>query len=334
MSRLLVFNPEHDYALADAHKHYYPPAGVVQLRRRFKYLPALSANPGDFWIYESHCISADTLLPASNYKATAEVYEIVPWGWDPAIKSFLLKMGFSPHLMPSDGEIEVIRELSHRRLATQCNDYLGSTHGALELFNLKDALEYFRLHPDCCFKAPWSSSGRGVMFCKDLAIHAVSEWITGVLNKQGSIMVESTASKVIDFASLWIVKDSSLTFRGVSVSITDHRGRYKANLYGPQRHLLKEISRFTTKFDDSVFNRQRDFLNEKVAPYYNGPLGIDMLIDDKGEIRPCLEINLRNTMGHVAMDIQEALDAGRNEYINKVIRLIPPIFIPLSSCAE
>ena len=32
---------------------------------------------------------------------------------------------------------------------------------------------------------------------------------------------------------------------------------------------------------------------------YEGPLGIDMLVTSQGIIHPCVEINLRNTMGSI-----------------------------------
>jgi hypothetical protein len=41
---------------------------------------------------------------------------------------------------------------------------------------------------------------------------------------------------------------------------------------------------------------------------YNGPLGVDLMIIKKEEalrLHPCVEINLRNTMGHIALLINE-----------------------------
>ena len=42
---------------------------------------------------------------------------------------------------------------------------------------------------------------------------------------------------------------------------------------------------------------QRDAIAEVVAPGYSGPLGIDMLATGDGRINPCVEMNLRMTMG-------------------------------------
>lgn len=329
MSRLLIFNPEHDYALADAHKHYYPPAGIITLSRRFQYLPALSSRRGDFWLHDGQIYDTSTLQPTTLSIALDSVEDIAPWGWDPAIKSLLLSMGFLTTLMPSDEDILIIRKLSHRRLSAECNEYLNTPHIPNEHFSTEAAMHYYRKHSDCCFKAPWSSSGRGVMFCKDLAPFAIEEWIHGVIRKQGSVMSETTAKRKLDFASLWIIRESGVHFRGISVSVTDPRGRYKGNLYGSQSSIRRYILRHTNQFDDNILKGQEKFLEERVAPHFNGRLGIDMLAEADGSIRPCIEINLRNTMGHVAMDINESIEEGRKDYIEKVIKLIPPIFIPV-----
>jgi hypothetical protein len=36
---------------------------------------------------------------------------------------------------------------------------------------------------------------------------------------------------------------------------------------------------------------------------YSGPFGIDMMIIKDGFLHPCVEINLRRTMGHVALSL-------------------------------
>lgn len=59
----------------------------------------------------------------------------------------------------------------------------------------------------------------------------------------------------------------------------------------------------------SIISRQRLMLENYVAQYYEGPLGIDMMVTEEGNIHPCVEINIRNTMGRVAVDIQNRIDA-------------------------
>ena len=39
----------------------------------------------------------------------------------------------------------------------------------------------------------------------------------------------------------------------------------------------------------------------QMAPWYEGPVGVDMLVTSDGNLHPCIEINWRMTMGMVAV---------------------------------
>lgn len=48
-------------------------------------------------------------------------------------------------------------------------------------------------------------------------------------------------------------------------------------------------------------------LSSELAGKYTGPLGVDMLITDNHAVHPMVEINLRRTMGHVAIDMYKLM---------------------------
>ena len=55
-----------------------------------------------------------------------------------------------------------------------------------------------------------------------------------------------------------------------------------------------------------------DSIKQKITeqlrlPGYVGPFGIDMMVTKEG-LHPCVEINLRRTMGHVALSISPTDD--------------------------
>ena len=53
-------------------------------------------------------------------------------------------------------------------------------------------------------------------------------------------------------------------------------------------------------------------MTEMVAPHDTGPLGVDMLAGNDGTLNPCIELNLRRTMGFVARDVFNRLhEEGR-----------------------
>jgi hypothetical protein len=40
---------------------------------------------------------------------------------------------------------------------------------------------------------------------------------------------------------------------------------------------------------------------------YVGPFGVDMMALPDGKVHPCVELNLRKTMGHVALNISKKI---------------------------
>lgn len=78
-------------------------------------------------------------------------------------------------------------------------------------------------------KAPWSSSGKGILFipkgqmtCKE------EEVLSGILRKQGYVMVEKRLNRVLDFAMEFEMdRLFHLNFLGYSVFQTSRRGEYE-----------------------------------------------------------------------------------------------------------
>lgn len=148
------------------------------------------------------------------------------------------------------------------------------------------------------FKAPWSSSGRGVLYTADLTYEQTLQWIRGIIRSQGAVMAEKAYAKSLDFATEWTIDPQGTHFIGISVFEASKRGKYHRNYKGSQAELWNMIPNLRT----DLIERQRATINKVIAPCYYGPLGIDMLVTDTGLIHPCIEINLRNTMGSVLID--------------------------------
>lgn len=304
MSRLLVFNPEHDYALSSREGFYVAKARIRKLASERDLLPLLWCDEADYILRADDRI-VRTCRPEEECnleEVIKEVRLIEPWGWDKTLCNRLLNIGFDEALLPADEKLEAIKRLSHRRLTIDLNKFLRNDDLPEEFFSVDDALEFFKENPDCFFKAPWSSSGRGVISTSTMKNKMVGEWIHGVIRRQGSVMGERNHPKALDFASLWICKNGEVEFRGLSISKTSNRGKYSGNICANNKSLERIVKMHTSYFNEELIDRQKKFIAEKIAPEYDGRLGIDMMAGIKGEIYSGVEINLRNTMGHVAMD--------------------------------
>lgn len=326
-----IFNPEHDYALATFSPYFTAPKVVRAFRNAAQFLPILWAKHGDILLVDAPDENIRQILATplaklkeiailrKDFPVTPEI-SLTPWGWDPAIYHEISEKfaSLSPFL-PSKSLLKEIRRLSHRRLTIKFNDIISKIIPTFysdsiipkEVFDTEEAMTLYDACPHCFFKAPWSSSGRGVMHCSDLIRDKhILPWVHGVIRHQGSVMWESTADKAIDFASEWWVKDGEVRYLGLSVFDASGRGKYHGNLVASEDNKTTYISANAPLFSSSILDAQRMAISSLIAPYYNGPVGIDMLADKKGHIRPCVEVNLRYTMGHAAIRIQEQFSSG------------------------
>lgn len=325
MSRLLLFNPEHDYALANGTNNYTPPASVVKLGAAFQLMPMIWANNEDYVLLADNKILGvkdDRIYP--EYSSIKDkISKIEPWGWDEATRHRLRNIGVQENLLPSDEEISVLRRLSHRRISILCNEYLGSPLLPREFFTVEETMEFVKENCKCYLKMPWSSGGRGVLATKELTPVQIKEWITGCIRRQKSVIAEKAVEKTIDFASLWTISNGDAVFEGFATFLSDGRGKYDGNLYGPQKAIHTMILGKAPSLSNELIERQKEFLTSHIAPHYNGKLGIDMMADTTGMVYPCVEINVRRTMGHVAMEYQMLNESQRERFKSVPLQLIP-----------
>lgn len=310
MPTLLLFNPEHDYALAYGGRNYMAPASVRSLASRMQLLPLLWGAEDDYILTADNKVAQAGNI--SNIRALSEVIDSItcvdPWGWDEAVRCRLMTLGIPESLVADNKYIETVRRLSHRRISIECNRYLGSNNIPQEFYTVENAME-FALHNEGCYlKLPWSSGGRGVLSTGDLTTSQINEWVRGAIRRQGSVLGERKIDRQLDFASLWDIVDGKVKLDGLSLSISDGRGKYKGNVFGSQEKIKNYIERFSKESLTPVLDLQESFIGKSIAPFYDGKLGIDMICSSDGTIFPCVEINLRRTMGHVAMYYEARAD--------------------------
>ena len=125
--------------------------------------------------------------------------------------------------------------------------------------------------------------------------------LQGFLSSQGGFVVDKFyADKVLDFAMEFFVhEDHTVEFLGWSVFHAGENGAYGYNYVESQEELLRRIDT-----DENLLLRLIEYHKEHLAKTaYHGPVGIDMMLywDENGRIalNPCVEVNLRMTMGMV-----------------------------------
>lgn len=304
--KLYLFNPETDLALADGRENYLAPRSIRKMAEDLSSLPRWYAEAeNEYVVFDPE---SDTLLPEN-------ITEIVPWGWNPALVRRLKSIGAPEQLMPGTEQLAHIRRLSHRSLTVDLQKELPATDcfcsSATKLFSDAEVAAFATKEKHCLFKAPWSSSGKGLRFCYGSLNLSCQQWCSRVISIQGSIIGERLYNKVEDFAmEFYSNGQGAVSFIGYSHFLTDEHGKYKGNYLAADAHIENVLS--------GSVNRQallavKEALIERLPVHltgYKGYLGVDMMICRFSEepvfrIHPCVEVNLRMNMGIVARRIAD-----------------------------
>lgn len=314
MKTLHLFNPEHDIALAAGLSNFTAPYAGRKLRTDLAYLPALWAAEGDVVLVDDveQAISGyRRLFPEAvghpcfvtkEQLSHLEIARVDPWGWDSAIRAQLLRYGV--RAVASEDDVAMVRRLSHRRTSAQLLPSLrldGTVGEAVECRMLQQVEECQQRWGQIVVKAPWSSSGRGVRFSVQQG------WINNIIKHQGSVMAEPLYEKVMDFG-MEFVRDDDGRVRYLGLSLFHAKnGAYIGNLLAAEEEKCKIMARYLPlELLDTV--RQR-IIDNALLDDYRGPFGIDMMVvsaEGGYRLHPCVEINLRRTMGHVALALSAA----------------------------
>lgn len=308
---VFAFNPEHDEALASGLANYTPTRAALAIRRRFAFIPSLWAEDGDAVLAEDG-LSKD-IGPADDALA------VRVWGWDKAVRRRLERCGVPLSVMPSDAQLDAIRRMSHRGWAAErllpLVVAMPETVGeAYAVGSMDDARAFLRERRRMVMKAPWSCSGRGVRMIDadggstqgDGMSTSVSRWAERVIEKQGCVMVEPLYDKRADFAMEFLSDGrGGASFCGLSVFAADG-GAYQGNTVAGEAEKRALLYKYgvSPQTLDTARDAIAGVMGEALRDVYAGPFGVDMMaVNEHGRtfVHPCVELNLRCTMGHVAL---------------------------------
>lgn len=337
---LHVFNPEHDIALASNLTNFTAPHAGRQLRADLGFLPALWAAEGDFVLVEDVDYAARAFRRATRGRrclvefvtksqlANLPMDAVEPWGWDAALRHQLLRAGVDETLLPTETAIAEIRQLSHRQTSAALLRQLqgeGLIGESLLCESEETVMHQLSLHPRLVLKAPWSSSGRGIRFIDGELNDYHRGWLRNLLASQGGVMAEPYYQKVKDFGMEFEATDEGTRYLGLSLFHTAN-GAYTGNILATEQTKREMMSRYVSL--DLLDTIQQKICRTLSLGNYHGPFGIDMMVvrNEKCGMRnvkcdgcllhPCVELNLRRTMGHVALALTPTDDDVR-----KVMRI-------------
>ena len=185
---LYIFNPEHDLCLANGDRNFVPPASALDFARTGR--DVMRIIYGD----EAHVIVADDYALWRGMNPDVVVDGIVPWGWDLRLKQTLLKQGVDNALLPDDRILANLRALQHRSTVLPLQPH------ATQAASLDEVRSILKENTRIVAKAPWSGAGRGVRWIDGELSDHDEQWLSRIINTQGSVIVERRLDVVYDFA--------------------------------------------------------------------------------------------------------------------------------------
>ncbi|MGM9854017.1 MAG: hypothetical protein ACI30N_08655 [Muribaculaceae bacterium] len=312
MNRLHYFYPENDGALAADTPGYTASKAAVTLRRCGSALPLWTGLSGDRFVDTGtnkawlEAISEAFGRDVRPFDASCDGLQPFPWGWSKPVRREFLEMGMSPGLLPDDMQLARMRELSHRctalrlakELSKNCPDILPA---GIEAFTVRDAMEEVRIYGRAMVKLPWSSSGRGVTDSDTIAAAEIERKIVGTIRRQGSVIVQPFVENAVDFGLLYEMQGGVARYLGLSVFDHDRHFTYTGSVVASEALLRDELAHRGVAFRVDVAESTGWLLTEIIGNDYEGIVGVDMLGCPGSRAVAVGEINLRQTMGYVAL---------------------------------
>ncbi len=322
---LHLFAPENDMALAFGGKYYTPTPVAQTIAKDLSLLPLWYAQEEDAYVWSNQTVPFAMQEILNMLGVTAQAVKQPPcnnirpavWGWSLYITERLARAGIDRALMPNDKEIEKIRNLSGRAITRTILQELQKRDIGYSLPPLPEILcneeavaAYLSSQSASILKSPWSSSGRGIWVSKSQHDNAIIRTAAGIIRKQGYIMGELLQEKCVDLAMEFYSNGTEVVFSGYSLFHTDSRGAYQGNLLASNKEIENRLSSYIApQILHNTRQQLEDILTAIIAPHYTGYLGIDMIIyrstRDEILLHPCIELNLRMSMGMVARIIAD-----------------------------
>lgn len=327
--RIFIFNPEHDMALASGLVNFTPPRAGRLLRHDLCFLPAIWAEKEDAVLvddvdYAWKQYKITTLNKPCNFINYNELsrmaslgndMEFEPWGWDMPVREQLVKCNVPMSSLPDNDYLNNIKKISHRGWCaknllptlTKIHNTIGNAKIG---HNMEELKIYLSAYHSIIVKSPWSCSGRGVRRVDNNSYKQLEGWLNNVIKHQGCVLMEPYYEKSMDFGMEFVCNGrGNIEYRGLSLFMASN-GAYIGNIIANEKTKEDIIARYVQL---SSLQEIRQSIMTVLTPLlgntYHGPFGIDMMIvncNDKILVHPCVELNLRMTMGHVALGITQS----------------------------
>ena len=147
--QIYIFNPEHDLCIANGDENFVPPRSAMG--------------------FAKDNIDLSEYLKRPNKQRR----QIIPWGWNHALKKRLINEGVDPATLPSEEELQFIRTHSRREFALDVHSRLNcgvsqviGTDYRIGATSVDEIETFISANGSAVLKSPLSGSGKGIRFVR------------------------------------------------------------------------------------------------------------------------------------------------------------------------
>ena len=283
--QIYIFNPEHDLCIANGDENFVPPRSAVG--------------------FAKENIDLSEYLERPNKQRR----QIIPWGWNHALKKRLINEGIDPATLPSEEELQFIRTHSRREFALDVHSRLNSRASLvigpdyrITATSVCEIEAFISANGSAVLKSPLSGSGKGIRFVREMLSESDEGWCRRTLDKQGSVIVEQRFEIIKECAMLFECHHEGIDFIGYSL-FESRNGAYSKNILASNEEIEDIITDYIPRETLTIIREDLTaILAESLVGHYEGFLGVDQIIcqADSPIFIPVSEINLRMTMGLIA----------------------------------
>ncbi|OFO52379.1 hypothetical protein HMPREF3027_06565 [Porphyromonas sp. HMSC077F02] len=287
------FNPGYEASILRGVEHYTPPKMVRRLREDLQTLPIYYAGDEDK-------VLVTRRLPEElrHSRLTAHLpvgAELKPWGWGPELRGLFpsIELPYSSAVMAYFASRERGVELWHKVYKASPKSFRDAPP--------RKVVPPLALSPGrWVLKEDFTSSGRGIEMLDssnvDITEVLQTKWVQ---TPPRSLFIEPYYEIVYELGFEYQRKNGAVAYLGYHRAIT-HKAQYIGSYLG-EASLGVDI--------DAYAEWVRQSLQEMELYDYEGIIGVDTALyhweDGSLHFVPCLEVNIRPTMGFVALSLAQ-----------------------------
>lgn len=331
---LYLFNPTCDIAVGTNGICYTPPKGLQQFETDFEAISLWMADELDWVLVQNDLDESfmDTLrvcnVPIPQFikldsllRQSPVLNRFIPWGWSMATHQYYKQVkalcdnqfqslpvaSWNSEHQQLFGRMTALRLSNNLKPLIESHPSIRMANSALVISNRRqaeDAIESFA--GQVVFKAPWSSSGRGLMMVNVIEQRLPDfRWIEGTIRQQGFLMAEPFLKRQHDLSFHYVIHDDGeIQYLGHNFFLTNDKGKFTGCVLESMPSVVFELPdnrRLAQSIAEAPELIGRALQQLNIHTLYSGPIGVDAMwyqhADGSCYLQPVIETNVRYTMG-------------------------------------